>query len=271
MAIFRQILPSSADMGPRQPLCHLEADKVLCGGMARGALHEIFAEDAGPPAIGFTAVLALTLAGGKPIFWIASDFAVLEYGSLCATGFAEVGGDPAQLILLRLSHLRDALKAAGGHVKLWLFQGVKHDCWTRAFNEPELPKWLLDHRGGPTPEPAPVAWAERIVVPLHPAVIKLPDALLDSYVGEYFDAKGQSQITIYRQGDALFQKNAQGEVSELAPESNSTFFFPNGGQARVIFERDAQGKTNGFIYRDDRHEEHWELVKPVAKTHIPLD
>lgn len=113
MAIFRQILPSSADMGPRQPLCHLEADKVLCGGMARGALHEIFAEGAGPPAIGFTAVLALTLAGGKPIFWIASDFAVLEYGSLCATGFAEVGGDPAQLILLRLSHLRDALKAAG--------------------------------------------------------------------------------------------------------------------------------------------------------------
>ena len=88
-------------------------DKILGGGVVRGALHEIFAEGAGSPAIGFAAALALVLAGRKPLFWIAADFAILEYGRICANGFAELGGDPGQLILLRLAHVKDALKAAG--------------------------------------------------------------------------------------------------------------------------------------------------------------
>jgi protein ImuA len=113
LAVFRQILPSQGDRGPCQKLGHAKVDKVLGGGLLRGALHEIFAEGAGGPAIGFAAALALALAGRKPLFWIASDFAMLEYGGLCAGGFAELGGDPARLVLLRLSHLRDALKAAG--------------------------------------------------------------------------------------------------------------------------------------------------------------
>ena len=39
----------------------------------------------------------------------------------------------------------EALKTAGGRIRLWLYQGLPHDCWTRAYDEPELPRWLLEH------------------------------------------------------------------------------------------------------------------------------
>ena len=56
----------------------------------------------------------------------------------------------------------DALKAAGGRVRLWLYEGLKHDCWTRAFNEPELPRWLLariraQHNGADPARLAPLS------------------------------------------------------------------------------------------------------------------
>jgi len=177
------------------------------------------------------------------------------------------GTDDTVVASKQSEQMFEALKADGGHIKLWIYQGLKHDCWTRAFNEPELPKWLLSHHGGLKPEPPLSQWTERIVVPLHPPAIKLPGALLDSYVGEYVERKGATALTIYRQGDQLFQRNGLGEVVELAAESNAVFFFPNGGQARIVFERDTQGHVNGLIYRDDRHEEHWEAVRPGSTNH----
>ena len=68
-----------------------------------------------------------------------------------------------------------ALKANSGNVRLWIYQGLHHDSWARAYNEPELPKWLLAHRLNSKPEPQPVA--ERIVIPLHPAPVKLTPAV----------------------------------------------------------------------------------------------
>lgn len=162
----------------------------------------------------------------------------------------------------------DAFKAEGGHIRLWDYQGLKHDCWTRAFNEPELPRWLLTHRlnalGQPihdnpkAPEPQLPAFAERVVVPLHPPAVKLPQAILDSYVGEYRDAYNVPVATIQRQGEQVFLKNAQGDVLEIQPENTSTFFYLTGSQSRLTFERDPQGKVTGILFRDDRHEERWE-------------
>lgn len=40
----------------------------------------------------------------------------------------------------------DALRAAGGEPRLTLYDGVGHDSWTPAYDEPELPDWLLSHR-----------------------------------------------------------------------------------------------------------------------------
>jgi hypothetical protein len=176
----------------------------------------------------------------------------------------------------------EAFKAAGGHVRLWLYQGLKHDCWTRAYNEPELPHWLLAHRAPPAGNPAPNAspnpspeptapelpiQAERLVIPFHPPAIKLTPAQLDSLAGEYTDKTGHPVITIFRQGEQLYEKNLQGEIAELAPESPSIFFYLNGSSTtRLTFERDAQGRATTLVLRDDRHEERWEKrVLPEAR------
>lgn len=177
----------------------------------------------------------------------------------------------------------DALKAEGGHVRLWLYQGIRHDSWTRAYNEPELPRWLLSHHvvPGPNPNtsaspntkaspgsepPAPElpSLAERLVIPFHPPAIKLAPALLDSLAGEYTDKKGHPIITVFRQGEQLFEKNLQGEVAELAAETPSIFFYLNGSSTtRLTFDRDAQGHVTALVLRDDRHEERWEKRIPL--------
>jgi acetyl esterase/lipase len=157
----------------------------------------------------------------------------------------------------------EAFKVAGGRVRLWVYQGLKHDCWTRAYNEPELPRWLLAHRNQARPELPPLA--ERLLIPLHPAAIKMPPAALDAMAGEYRDVNGHVAAILFRQGDQLFEKNPQGEIAELAPESGTTFFYPNGSSfTRLIFERDAQGRVAAALFRDDRHEERWEKRNPAS-------
>lgn len=42
----------------------------------------------------------------------------------------------------------DALRAAGGDVRLTLYPGVGHDAWTRTFDDPAFYQWLLQHRRG---------------------------------------------------------------------------------------------------------------------------
>jgi poly(3-hydroxybutyrate) depolymerase len=158
-----------------------------------------------------------------------------------------------------------ALKTNGGHVRLWVYQGLKHDCWTRAYNEPELPRWLLSHRREPTEPPS---FAERVVIPLHPQALKLTQAQLDGYSGEYVDKRGLIVVTLFTQGDVLYQKNHYGEIAELAAESQSVLFYPNGSSTtRLAVERDAQGRVTGLVLHDDRHEEHWERIRPVLRNH----
>ncbi len=125
-----------------------------------------------------------------------------------------------------------------------------------------LPRWLLSHRLDPKQEPLP--FAERLVIPLHPPALKLTPAQLDSFTGEYLDEHGALAVTIFRQGDQLYQKNIHGEINELAAESLSTLFYPNGiSLTRITVERDPQGHVTALILRDDRHEEHWEKQRPA--------
>ncbi len=161
-----------------------------------------------------------------------------------------------------------ALKAGGGDVRLWVYQGLKHDSWTRGFNEPDLPHWLLTHR---LSQPEVQAFAERLVIAPHPNAIRLSTAALDAIVGEYHDTTGRPAVTLFRQGEQLFQKDRHGEIAPLEAESSTSFFYPQGGYwPRLIVERDSQGRVTGLIYRDDRHEERWErkhtiVAKVVAK------
>jgi protein ImuA len=96
-----------------QSLGHAEVDACLNGGLARGALHEVFAKIGHEAsATGFAAGLAARVAKGKPILWIRQDFAGLEFGEIAATGLLELGIDPSKFLILRVAHAEDALRAA---------------------------------------------------------------------------------------------------------------------------------------------------------------
>ncbi len=165
--------------------------------------------------------------------------------------------------------LYSALKTTGGHVRLWVYQGLKHDCWTRAYNEPELPRWLLVHRRE-TPVPPP--FAERVSIPLHPPALKLTPTQLDSFAGDYVDKRGLVVVTLFRQGDELFQKNHFGEIAELAAESNSVLFYPNGSSlTRITVERDPQSRVTALVLHDDRHDERWERIRVPMRTRSQPD
>lgn len=167
----------------------------------------------------------------------------------------------------------EAFKSAGGRIRLWLYQGLKHDCWSRAFNEPELPHWMLDqHQEAPPKaksrraaarEPDLPAQAERVVIPLHPPKIKLTQAQIDNLVGEYLESNGYAALTILAQGDRLYGKDRYGQVSDLAAESPTVLFYPWGSSStRLIAQRDSEGHITAIVLRDDRHEEFWEKRRP---------
>ena len=160
----------------------------------------------------------------------------------------------------------DAFKVSGGHMRFWVYQGLQHDCWFRAFNEPELPHWLLAHRLGQKPEPPPLA--EKLVIPLHPVPLHLTAAQLDEFTGDFNDQHGQFAIKVFRQGDQLYQKNLHGEINELAAESLSMLFYPNGTSiTRIVVERDPQGHVTALTLMDDRHEERWERKGAGTRIH----
>src|SRR5579863_4028837 len=147
---------------------------------------------------------AIAIAAGG-IFWSYAperwhDVATLpaEYArALGRTPIWMFHGSEDNVVPERESELMfNAFKANNGHVRLWVYTGMHHDSWTRAYNEPDLPRWLLAHRLNAIPEPQP--FAERIVLSLHPNPLKLPPATLDAIAGEYHDPEGHVAATLFR-------------------------------------------------------------------------
>lgn len=148
-----------------------------------------------------------------------------------------------------------ALRAAGGNVHYWEYAGIKHNVWDRAYAEPQLPRWLLSQRLSAIPRLT--ASSEEILIPIHPVPAKVDPAVYNAYVGDYED-QHVIVASIFREGDKLYSRNRIGQVSELLPESATTFFYPTGGTRRLIFEHDEEGRITGIRFHDDRHEEFWE-------------
>lgn len=218
---------------------------------------------------------AIAIASGGP-FWSYAPERWKQAATIPADYARAVGRTPVwmfhgsedNVVPPRESDLMfNALKANNGHVRLWIYQGLHHDSWARAYNEPELPRWLLSHRLGAEPEPQPLA--ERLVIPLHPNSIKLPPQALDALAGEYHDTNGHLAATIFRQGDDLYEKDPHGEVTEVEAESPNTFFYPLGSiWTRLTVEHDKLGKVTALLYHDDRHEERWERARPASPPGI---
>ncbi|WP_153020085.1 ImuA family protein [Paramesorhizobium deserti] len=92
-----------------------EADRVFAGGLPRGALHEIFAAEAGDAgaAMGFALALALRASDAdRPVVWLEEDVAVGESGGLYPQGFAALGFNPQRLLVVRCPSARDVLRGA---------------------------------------------------------------------------------------------------------------------------------------------------------------
>lgn len=125
---LKRALAVSTPLAPTPgPLCALGAeavDRVLGGGLASGACHEVFArgEEGGASAMGFTLMLAqrLTRDGPQSMLWLREE-KVQRRASLSGPGLADLGLDPARLVLGVLPDARallrasvDALRCRGG-------------------------------------------------------------------------------------------------------------------------------------------------------------
>src|SRR6202047_2177856 len=77
----------------RVALGHADADATLQGGLAVGAMHEVFT-DAGrqsAAATGFVAGLAGGGAARRPLVWVRQDFTEIEAGAPAMGGFGGLG------------------------------------------------------------------------------------------------------------------------------------------------------------------------------------
>lgn len=120
----RVIGPDAGTDGDSKPVALGVADidrHLPWGGLARGALHEVIAEDAGA-AVGFAALLAARLAAARvAAARVANDDAgmvlwcegarTLDAGALYAPGLARFGLAPERVICVRARTDRDALWA----------------------------------------------------------------------------------------------------------------------------------------------------------------
>src|SRR5712672_3167470 len=98
----------------RVALGHADADATLQGGLALGAMHEVFT-DAGrqsAAATGFVAGLAGRVAARRPLVWVRQDFTEIESGALSMSGLAELGLDPRLLVTVRAADVDAALRTA---------------------------------------------------------------------------------------------------------------------------------------------------------------
>lgn len=119
LARLRQTIARAGpgDDRPKVPLGFPLADAALMGGLRRGALHEVYAKEPGDGATasGFVTSLTARIATCTKgwLFWIRQDYAALEHGELNGAGLAELGIDPARVLMLKVADVADALKASG--------------------------------------------------------------------------------------------------------------------------------------------------------------
>jgi protein ImuA len=95
------------------PLGHAGADATLRGGLAKAAVHEVFAEGhQSTAATGFIAGLAGRISARRPLVWVRQDFSEIESGALSMSGFSELGLDPRCLVTVRAADAESALRTA---------------------------------------------------------------------------------------------------------------------------------------------------------------
>ncbi|MGJ5133182.1 MULTISPECIES: ImuA family protein [unclassified Bradyrhizobium] len=161
----------------RVALGHDEADATLQGGLATGALHEVFAETGrqAAAATGFLCGLAARVAARRPLIWIRQDFAEREMGALSMSGLAELGLDPRRIVIVRAPDLDHALRTAADALACDALGGVMLEVWgetqkldlvasrklTLAAQESGVTALMLRIAAAPEPSTAETRWIVR--------------------------------------------------------------------------------------------------------------
>ena len=95
-------------------------DNRLSGGLSRHALHEVFSatkEDI-TTAAAFALMLTLRLgADERRIYWISDERQDRTSGRLYPLGLAELGADPANMVIIRTANMLDALRASADAIR----------------------------------------------------------------------------------------------------------------------------------------------------------
>jgi protein ImuA len=128
---------AAATAADRVTLGHEAADAALGGGLALGAVHEIFAEGRqSGAATGFVAGLARRVSARRPLLWVRQDFAEQESGALSMSGFSELGFDPRLVVSVRAPDVEAALRTAADALACDALGAVVMEIWgeTRQFD-----------------------------------------------------------------------------------------------------------------------------------------
>jgi protein ImuA len=117
----------------RVALGHADADATLRGGLATGAVHEVFAEGRqSAVASGFIAGLAGRVTARRPLVWVRQDFTEIESGALSASGLAELGLNPRLLVTVRASDVDTALRTTADALACDTLGAVVLEVWGQA-------------------------------------------------------------------------------------------------------------------------------------------
>ena len=117
----------------RVALGHAEADAMLGGGLARAAVHEVFAEGhQSASATGFIAGLAGRVTVRRPLVWVRQDFSEIESGALSMSGLAELGLDPRPLVSVRAVDVDTALRSTADALACDAVGAVVLEVWGEA-------------------------------------------------------------------------------------------------------------------------------------------
>jgi protein ImuA len=117
----------------RVALGHGEADRVLKGGLARAAIHEVFcAGPQGTAATGFVTGLAGRVTADRPLLWVRQDFSDIEMGALSMSGLAELGLDPRRVVMVRAADVESALRTSADALACDALGAVVLELWGEA-------------------------------------------------------------------------------------------------------------------------------------------
>jgi protein ImuA len=188
----------------RVALGHADADATLQGGLAVGAMHEVFA-DAGrqsAAATGFVAGLAGRAAARRPLVWVRQDFTEIESGALSMSGLAELGLDPRLLVTVRAADVDTALRTAADAFACDALGAVVLEVWgearqldlvasrklTLAAQASGITGLLLRVAAEPQPSTAETRWIVRAAHSPPPAPL-MPAAAWSAWGAPMFDAQ----------------------------------------------------------------------------------